>query len=98
MSSSIISVDEVRRVAKLARIKLTPTEETTFAGQLSLVLEHINNLNRLNTDDVIPTSQVTNLKNVFQTAPNKCFTQAEAVSSAAKTSNGYFEVPQSIDK
>lgn len=98
MSSNKITVDEVKRVAKLARIKLTADEETTFTVQLSPVLEHIDHLNRLDTTDVSPTAQVTGLKNIFQNIPGISFSQKEALSTAAKTTDGYIIAPQSIDK
>jgi aspartyl-tRNA(Asn)/glutamyl-tRNA(Gln) amidotransferase subunit C len=98
MSSNSISVDEICHVAKLARIKLSPEEEKTFTAQLSPVLDHINNLNRLDTDNIDPTSQVINLKNVFQSNSTDSFSQKEALASASQIDSAYFVVPQSIDK
>jgi aspartyl-tRNA(Asn)/glutamyl-tRNA(Gln) amidotransferase subunit C len=36
-----LSVDEVRRIALLARIRLSPEEERTFAPQLGQILDYV---------------------------------------------------------
>lgn len=99
MSSKVISIDEVKRVAKLARVKLTAEEEEKFASQLSPVIGHIDNLNRLDTTTTLSTAQVTNLSNIIrQDVPIESFTQVQALSSTDHTSNGYFVMPKTIDK
>ena len=60
----MLSEEEVKHIAKLARIALTDEEVKKFAKQLSGVLEHVEILNELSTDEVEGTSQVTGLSNV----------------------------------
>jgi len=99
MSSSTISVDEVRRVAKLARIKLTPTEEELFTKQLGPVVDYFEVLNKIDTSKVKPSFQITELKNVFrEDQVLKSFPQSQATSTASKTSNGFIVTKASIDK
>lgn len=50
-----ISKEEVVHVAKLARIEITPEEETKFTEELSGVLKYIDQLQDINTDNVAPT-------------------------------------------
>ena len=57
---------EVRHVATLARLELTPEEETTFGGQLSQILDFINTLNELDTSSVEPTSHALDITNVYR--------------------------------
>ena len=59
-----ISTDQVKHIAKLARIRLTKEQQTRFAKQLSGIFEHIETLRSVNTDNVEATSQVTGLANV----------------------------------
>ncbi len=61
-----ISIDEVRKIAQLARIKLTPEEEQRHAVTISAVLEYMNILNEVDTSGVEPTFQVTGLENVVR--------------------------------
>lgn len=49
-----LSLDEVRRIAALARLELTPEEERTFAGQLSAILEYVRQLEELDVSQVEP--------------------------------------------
>ena len=49
-----LTVEQVRHVARLARLHLTPEEEARYATQLSAILEHIAQLNALDTAGVPP--------------------------------------------
>tara|TARA_B100000315_G_C14477647_1_gene541380 strand:- start:481 stop:771 length:291 start_codon:yes stop_codon:yes gene_type:complete len=61
-----ISSDQVRHVAKLARLLLTDEEVEKFAKQLSNVFEYMEVLSEVDTDNVEPTSQVTGLQDVYR--------------------------------
>lgn len=41
-----LTIDEVRRIATLARLRLTSDEEATFAAQLGRIVEYIDQLSR----------------------------------------------------
>jgi aspartyl-tRNA(Asn)/glutamyl-tRNA(Gln) amidotransferase subunit C len=49
-----LSLEEVRRIAQLARLRLSPEEERTFAGQLSAILDHVAQLSELDVTGVEP--------------------------------------------
>ncbi len=49
-----LSLDEVRRIAVLARLKLSPEEERTFQGQLSAILDYVAQLEELDVSGVEP--------------------------------------------
>ncbi len=59
-----ISKEEVEKVARLARIELTEEEISRFQEQLSAVLGYVEHLQKVNTDGVEMTAQVTGLENV----------------------------------
>jgi len=50
----MLSLEEVRRIAALARLELTPDEERLFAGQLSAVLDYVKQLEELDVSGVEP--------------------------------------------
>lgn len=60
-----LSAEEVAKIARLARLKLTPEETKRFQEQLSEVLVYMEQLNEVNTVGVEPTAQVTGLQNVL---------------------------------
>jgi aspartyl-tRNA(Asn)/glutamyl-tRNA(Gln) amidotransferase subunit C len=49
-----LSLDEVRRIAALARLELEPEQEKVFAGQLSAILEYVEQLKELDVSSVEP--------------------------------------------
>lgn len=53
-----ISRDQIRHVALLARLALTPAEEDELTTTLDQILQHMDQLNRLDTADVEPTAHV----------------------------------------
>lgn len=53
-----ITADEIRHVALLARLALTPDEETELTANLDSILQHMDQLNRLDTSAVEPTAHV----------------------------------------
>lgn len=53
-----ISVDQVRHVARLARLELSPDDEAQLEADLSEMLTYVDKLNQLDTANVEPTAQV----------------------------------------
>ncbi len=61
-----LSIEEVRKIASLARIKMTAAEEKRYAETISAALDYMKILNEVNTDGVEPTCQVTGLEDVVR--------------------------------
>lgn len=61
-----LSIEEVKKIAQLARIELTPEEEKRHAETISAVLEYMTILNEVDTTGVEPTFQVTGLEGVVR--------------------------------
>lgn len=84
---------DVLHVAKLANLKLTSAEIKKFQTQLSAILDYIGQLNKVPTEKIEPTSQVTGLENVLRednAAPS--LSQEEVLQNAPKKHNGLFKV------
>ena len=89
-----LSRDQVRHVAQLARIALEPGDEEFYADQLSGILEHIDRLQEVPTDDIAPTAQVVEVTNPLRDdIPRPGLTQEEALANAPAAVNGFFRVP-----
>src|SRR3981081_4682847 len=89
-----LSRDEVRHVAMLARLGLEPGDEEFYAEQLSGILEHIDRLQQLNTDDIPPTAQVVEVANTLREhVPRPGLSQAEPLANAPVAVDGFFRVP-----
>ncbi len=61
-----LSKTQIEHIAKLARLELTEDELKKYGGQLSAVLDYINQLSEVETEGVEPTAQVTGLQNIFR--------------------------------
>jgi len=93
MTKSKILREEVKKIAKLANLKLAENEVGKFQKQLSDVLNYVAVLDELDTSKVKPTSQVTGLENVAradETEPS--LSQEEALANTKDKYNGYFKV------
>ena len=89
-----ISIEEVRKIAHLARIKLTPEEESRHAETISAVLEYMKMLNEVDTDGVEPTAQVTGLSNVYrEDVVGECVTKEELKNIWLEKSGDELKVP-----
>jgi aspartyl-tRNA(Asn)/glutamyl-tRNA(Gln) amidotransferase subunit C len=90
-----LTKDEVKHVSQLAKLELTDKEIEKFLPQLSTIIDHISELQKVDTASVTPTSQTTGLENVFRDdTPNAngSLTQDEAISGSDKVHNGMFKV------
>ncbi len=95
---SVISLDEVKKIAKLSRLKITESEAEKFSVQLSAILEYASKLNELNTDDVQPASHSIEMKNALRIDTVKQSLQREKImQNAPHNENGFYQVPKIIE-
>ena len=102
-----LSIEEVRRVAVLARLSLGTdahgrSEEELFAQQLGAVLSHVEQLRELKLDGVAPTTHPTAVAETSGHAMRADVVRpslpaAVAVAGAPEKSGTSFVVPRSID-
>jgi aspartyl-tRNA(Asn)/glutamyl-tRNA(Gln) amidotransferase subunit C len=94
----MISIEEVRKIADLARIKLTAQEEKRHAETISTVLEYMKILNEVDTTGIELTAQVTGLENVSRSdIVEKSDTRAELLAQMPKTKMEELVVPAVFD-
>jgi aspartyl-tRNA(Asn)/glutamyl-tRNA(Gln) amidotransferase subunit C len=94
----MLTEKEVRHVAELARIGLTDEELEKFKSQLSTILDFVNQLQKLKTDNIKPLSQTTGLKNVFrQDLALPSLPQKDVLANAPATYKGYFKTKPVFD-
>lgn len=62
----VLTIEEVKKIAQLARLELTPDEEKRHAETISAVLDYMNILNEVNTDGVEPTFYISEVHNVVR--------------------------------
>ena len=93
-----ISEDEVRHIAKLARLRLDDFEVRIYQKDLNAVLEHLETLQELDTEAVHPMSHVLELKNVWrEDKPGKSKTRDSLLANAPVKESDYFKVPKILE-
>ena len=93
-----LSIEEVKKIAKLARIELTPAEEKRHAETISSVLEFVNMLNEIDTEGVEPTAQVTGLEDVVrEDVVKNSEIKKELLAQMPQVSAGLLKVPDVFD-
>lgn len=95
MKKSKLSRDEILHLAKLSDLKLTDEEIEKYRKQLEETVDYVKNLDELETEGVSPTSQTTNLTDVFfeDGEENKRgLTQEESLKNAKNKKDGHFVV------
>ena len=89
---------DVKYVAHLARLGLTPAEEQKLGAQLGQILGYIEKLNQLDVTNVEPTAHAVPLVNV--TRPDEVrpsISNEEALKNAPVKANGLFMVPKIVE-
>ena len=93
-----ITIADVERVARLARLELTPAEKDLFAGQMGAILGYVEKLKELNTDDIVPTSHAVPMENAFrEDAVHPSIGLNKALANAPARAGTFFAVPKVIE-
>ena len=61
-----ISSDDVSKVAKLARLDIPENQLEVYANQLEKILEYVSQLEKINTENVPPTTRAVEVVNVLR--------------------------------
>jgi len=93
-----IDREQVKHVARLARIAFTEDEVDKFTEQLSKILAHAEQVSQLATEDVPPTAHPLPLRNVFRPDEiHECLSQEKALSPAPEVEQGRYKVPRILE-
>ena len=93
-----IGKEDVLKIAKLAKLKLTPAEVDLYQSQLGKILDSMAELSRLNTSQVPPTTSVLGLTNISREDVPKPFTDTERLlANAPEREGSYFKVRKVIE-
>ena len=96
--SELLTADQVRKVAKLARLQLSEADVERFTKQLGQVLGYVEMLSELNTDGVAPLAHPLEIENVLrEDVPSPSLPREAALSNAPKSDGRCFLVPQILD-
>ena len=94
-----ISSDEVKKVAQLARLELNESEIQQHAQQLEKILDYINQLEKINTDNIPCTTRAIEVVNVLRKDQKKDYENSEELLDLAPSRESkFFKVPKIISE
>ncbi|MGC2443007.1 Asp-tRNA(Asn)/Glu-tRNA(Gln) amidotransferase subunit GatC [Candidatus Binatus sp.] len=98
MPESKITLEQVRHVALLARLELSPQDENRLRADMDEMLAYVDKLNELDTRDVPPTTQVGEAGTPMRDDAVTNQPAADAMlANAPSRDRGYFKVPKIIE-
>mgnify|MGYP006303092283 CR=1 FL=1 len=96
--SRTIDEAQVRKVAKLARLDLGEQEIVEFTDQLSAILEYMEKLDEVDTEDVEPLAHCLPVSNVFrEDRASASLGSDAALANAPQRDAQHFLVPRILD-
>ena len=98
-----VTVEVVARVAELANLELTQEESVAMVRDLNSILGYVAQLSELDTSDVEPLAQVTELMQagggrLREDAVTPSLDRAAVMSQAPETDGTFFKVPKVIER
>lgn len=90
---------DIEQLAELARLNLKPEEKAKLAKDLESILAYVEQLKKVPTDTVEPTSHVLNLENVYrkdEVHPSEI--REDVLKHAPHREGNFFKVPKVIDQ
>jgi aspartyl-tRNA(Asn)/glutamyl-tRNA(Gln) amidotransferase subunit C len=93
-----VSKKDVEHVAQLARLGLSDQEKELFTVQLSSILDFADNLKKLDTSKIEPTSHAIPMKNIMREDKVVPFDQIDAIlTNGPEVEERMFKVPRIIE-
>ncbi|MBN8584524.1 MAG: Asp-tRNA(Asn)/Glu-tRNA(Gln) amidotransferase subunit GatC [Ignavibacteria bacterium] len=95
-----VTIKDVEKIAKLAKLKFTEEEKIKLQGEMNEVLGYIDTINQIpGLDDVKPLENINDTENVFREDVSEvCLTKEEALKNAPEKTENFFKVPKVLDK
>ena len=94
----MITIQEVKKIAKLARLNLNDRESESYAETLNNILGYMNELEAVNTADVTPLSHPFDFVNHTRPdEPKQAISKEEMLSNASNVEDDCFKVPKILD-
>jgi aspartyl-tRNA(Asn)/glutamyl-tRNA(Gln) amidotransferase subunit C len=89
---------DVPYLARLARLEVTPEEVEIFGGQLGRILDHVEQMNKLDISGIEPTAHAITVFDVIrEDGVTESLPKSTILENAPRSANGLFVVPKVLD-
>ncbi len=94
----LVSIEEVEKIASLSMLYVSDDDKKMLQESLEIILAHAQRLNKLDTENVIPTTYILKQQNVFREDEiEPARERDELLKNAPEKEDGYFIVPQVVE-
>lgn len=94
-----VTEHDIKTVATLSRLKIRPEESAQVIEQLDKFLTYVENLQKIDTSHIEPTTYALPMQNVFRADVVKPSLDRDlALSNAPLQEDGYFKVPRVLEE
>jgi len=94
-----VSIEDVDKIAQLAKLKFNKDEKEKLQHDLNRILEYIDQLNELELDNVTALENINETENEMrEDKVSKSLNQETYLSNAPSRTGKFFKVPKVIDK
>lgn len=92
-----INIKDVEYVANLSRLELSEDEKTEQMEKLNKILDYMEVLNKVNTDNIEPLSHILPINNVFrEDEVHETLERDVTLQNAPEVAQGMFRVPKIV--
>jgi len=89
-----LTVDDIRQIARLARLELSAEEERLFTDQLNQLIEQVEEMGQVDTEGVPPMYHPLATQHIREDKPRASMPQEKALDQAPDVEAGCFRVPK----
>lgn len=94
-----VNINQVQQIAKLARLKFDENEIENLTSDMNKILDYMDQLNELDTNNIEPLSHPLDLNNVMREDELiKSISREEAFKNAPSANEEFFKVPKVISR
>ncbi|MFW6000999.1 MAG: Asp-tRNA(Asn)/Glu-tRNA(Gln) amidotransferase subunit GatC [Halanaerobium sp.] len=91
----MIGEKDVEYAANLAQLKLDEEEKELYTEQIGKILDYVDKLNELDTEDVVPTAYTVPMKNVLrEDKVEDSLPREKSLANAPDKKDGHFRAPK----
>ena len=97
MSDKKITIDEVKHIAKLSKLKISDDELEYYVAEMDKMINHFNILSKVDTSKVEPMTHVSDIKNVTRDDKEEPLKSSDALKNAPETFGRFIKIPKILD-
>ena len=99
MSNKKITIDEVKRIAKLSKLSISDEELPYYAEEMSKIINYFSILSKVDTSEIGSMTHVGDIENVIShDKSQKTIQGSEFLDDCPETFGRFIKVPKILDK